>query len=161
MSLEIRDTISPGLARSAKKIADRRPVLEAMGLELVSVTKRAFVDESLRPAPWPARKSGGDHSLLRLSGALWQSIRIAKVTNSEVTVASDRKYAAIHQMGGVIYAKGKALVFSIAGKKIFAKKVTIPARPFFPFTKEGEMIPAAKQRIEAVAKAKIAGLLKS
>lgn len=183
MSIEIRDRISPELARLAKKVSDRKPVLEAMGQALVSMTKRAFTDESLRPSSWPARKNThfeertsktgkkskrviGDetgeeeHNLLRKSGALWQSIRIAKVTNSTVTVGSDRRYAAVQQFGATIRPKNKKfLVFTLGGKKVFAKKVTIPARPFFPFSKAGEMTPVAKQKIEAVVRAKIKAML--
>ena len=39
--------------------------------------------------------------------------------------------ARIHQFGGVITpVKGKCLAFNLGGKKVFAKKVTIPARPY-------------------------------
>ena len=38
------------------------------------------------------------------------------------------KYARIHQLGGIIRPKGGGrLVFSLGGKLVFAKKVTIPA----------------------------------
>lgn len=34
MSLRIRDTLTPGLARVARRIGDNRPMLEAMGAAL-------------------------------------------------------------------------------------------------------------------------------
>lgn len=163
MSVQIRittDSISPSLARAIRATSNAQPILEAMGLQLAAITKRAFTDPALRAAPWAARKSGGDHQLLRKSGALWQSIRISELTSKSVTVGSDRIYAAMHQFGGTIRPKnGKALVFTIGGKKVFAGKVTIPARPFFPF-KGGEMTPLAKQKIEQIARAKIAAMLR-
>jgi phage gpG-like protein len=136
MSLSIRDTLTPALNRRAAKIKDRRPVLEAMGLEFVSLAKRAFVDQTLRPAPW-AKKKDGSPATLRKSGALFQSIRVAEVTNSTVTAASDRAYAAIHQFGGE----------------------HMPARPYFPIL-NGKLTDVARHRIDAVAAAKIKNLLK-
>lgn len=160
MSLSIRDGITPELARIARDIKDRKPILKDMALQLVSITKRAFSDASLRPAPWPPRKSDGptkykvraglknagqtrtakSHNLLRLSGALWQSIRVAEVTHEQATVASDRVYAAAQQFG---YAPRK-----------------LPARPFFPFaTPTSEMTATAKEKIQKVARDRIAKIL--
>ena len=50
-----RDLLTPNLKALARRVSNCRPVLEAMGLALVSVTRRAFNDDSMRPAPWPAR----------------------------------------------------------------------------------------------------------
>src|SRR4051794_28845950 len=118
MSFSVHDGITPELARKARRIADKKPILEAMGLQLVSITKRSFSDASLRPKAWPPRKSGGTHSLLRKSGSLWQSIRITQTTGESVTVGSDRVYAAIQQFGS---------------RKQKGRGSGIPARPFFPF----------------------------
>lgn len=149
MSFQFRDTISPTLARQARAIKDRRPILEAMGAEFTSLTKRAFADAALRPATWPplkpatlARKKG---SMLRESGALWHSIRITALTSSSVTVGSDRVYAAIQQLGGEI-KRGQVVI-------------RIPARPYMPIL-GGKITPAARQKIEAVAKRKIELLLR-
>jgi phage gpG-like protein len=50
---------------------------------------------------------------------------------SEARWGSGVVYARIHQFGGVITpVNGKALVFNLGGKKVFAKKVTMPARPY-------------------------------
>ena len=164
MSLQIRDTLTPAIQRAARRLADRRPLLEAMGTELVSISKRAFSDPSLRPSPWPARKgtrletnaktgrqktvnakSGQQtHSLLRKSGALYQSIRISGLTQDSVTVGSDRPYAAVHQFGSA---------------KPAGRGGGIPARPFFPYDKQGNMTELGKLKIRRVAIAKLQRML--
>lgn len=136
MSFSVRNDISPELARLARKVSDRKPILEAMGLQLVSITKLAFADESLRAAAWAARKGGGSHSLLRKSGALWQSIRITETTNDHVTVGSDRVYAAIQQFGSA---------------KSGGRGSGIPARPFFPFVGQGPMTALAQEKVRKAA----------
>ncbi len=154
MSLQIRltsDTITPDLRRKLGRVSNAQPILRAAGTELVSITKRSFRDPSLRPRAWPA-KSTGEQSNLIQKGMLVSSIRITALDAKSVTVGSDRKYAAIHQLGGVIKAKGKALVFTIGGKKIFAKQVKIPPRPFFPFTPAGELTPGAAKKVGLVIK---------
>jgi phage gpG-like protein len=143
MSLQIRDGISPAIVRLTSRARNRKPILEAMGLEFVSLTKRAFTDPGLRPLPW-RDKVDGTPATLRKSGAMWQSIRVAQVTNDSVTAASDRPYAAIHQFGGKTGKGGK---------------VTMPPRPFFPVL-NGKLTPLAAQRIGAVAKAKALSLMK-
>lgn len=53
---------------------------------------------------------------------------------TEISIGTNVPYAAIHQFGGVITPKNKkALMIPMAGGVIFAKKVTIPARPFLGF----------------------------
>ena len=136
MSIQIRDTLSPALRRRASAIRDRKPILEAMGLVFVSLTKRAFTTPSLRPLPWPDKRDGSP-ATLRRSGALWQSIRITSLTNDSVTVGSDRRYAAVHQFGGK----------------------RMPPRPFFPIL-NSELTPEAKKQIGNVARLKIAALLR-
>lgn len=139
MALLIRDGISPALAAMAKKISDRKPVLEAMALQLVSITKRAFSDSSLRAKSWPARKRPAPHQLLRKSGALFQSIRVAEVTQDHSSVASDRVYAAAQQFGT---AKG------------------LPPRPYFPFASPtAAMTATAQEKLRKVAEAKIQRIL--
>jgi phage gpG-like protein len=158
MSLQIQNSISPALARLIVQVKDRRPVLEAMGTQLVTITKKAFNDASLRAATWPPKRDGSA-ATLKKTGALWQSIRITEITATSVTVGSDRKYAAIHQLGGEITPKAaKALRFFSGGRWWTVKKVTMPARPFFPFL-GGQMTPLAAKKIEDVATAKAKRLI--
>ncbi|HRJ48138.1 MAG TPA: phage virion morphogenesis protein [Opitutaceae bacterium] len=81
------------------------------------------------------------------------------VTQNSVTVSSDRAYAAIHQRGGEIRPKpgNKALRFTIGGATVFARRVVIPARPFFPFLGD-RMTDSAQRKIAGVALAKIRSL---
>jgi len=152
-----RDTLSPALLKAAKAVANRRPILEAMGLAVAGMSARAFNDASLRPSPW-APKSGGGMATLKRSGTLWRSVRISGITNSSVTIGSDRKYAAIHQFGGTILPKsGGRLVFNIGGVTIFAKRVQIPARPFMPFTRT-DFTEKAKRAIASAAERKLRSL---
>lgn len=138
-NISVRDGISPALAMLIRKVRDKKPILEAMGAQLVSLTVLAFTDESLRPAPWlprKARKGDDGHSLLRKSGAMWHSIRISELTNDHVTVASDRPYASYQQFG----------------------TKHIPARPFFPFKKNGRLTQTAQEKILHAAGQKMISL---
>lgn len=164
MSLQIVNSLTPGLRQRMKAISDRRPVLEAMGLQLVSITKRAFGDASLRPAAWTPRKgtrletnakTGKQKtvsvktgrqvsSLLRRSGRLYQSITLTAVGNDSATVGSDAPYAAVHQLGS---------------KKHKGRGSGIPARPFFPFDVSGKPTPLAQKRVTAVAISKLRAIL--
>lgn len=139
MSLQIHNSISPNLARLIVKVKDRRPVLEAMGQQLVTITKKAFNDASLRASAWPGRASDARHigynakgqrinkntgkvegkPLLKKTGALWQSIRITAVAPESVTVGSDRPYAAIHQFGGPIHMPDRKQRLLFDSKKRF------------------------------------------
>jgi phage gpG-like protein len=165
MSFQItRNTLSPALAAIARRLSDKRPLLEAMALSLVSVTKRAFRDDSLRPAPWaPVKKTSG--AALRQSGALFQSIAITGVTQDEARVGTDRPYARYHQFGTdpfEIRPKTKKALFW-AGAAHPVGKVShpgLPPRPFFPFGPDGDMTPRGQAQIEAAARRKLASLLR-
>jgi phage gpG-like protein len=122
MSLQIRNTLSRGVAARLRAWGDRRPVLDAIGAELVAMTKRAFSEPTLRPSPWPPRQktARAPHELLFQTGALRDSIRVVQTAGDSVSVGSDLRYAAVHQFGSA-RQKGPG-----GG---------IPARPFFPMTR--------------------------
>lgn len=153
------DNISPRLEKLLRRGNDAHDVLRAMGTQVTSIASRAFSDPGMRIAAWEARKktkfvantkrpgrqnlvtsSGGStNQLLKKSGALLQSIgRAPIVMGTSVSVGSDRPYAAIHQFGG---------------KTGRGHKVTIPARPFFPFNKSGAMAPWAMEKVAKAAEA--------
>ena len=169
INFSVRDNISPQLAKLAQRLVNRRPLLEAMGLQLVSLTKRAFNDESLRPSTWAAvNKIGPKNAPLKKTGALYQSIKISSLTNNTVTASSDRPYAAIHQLGGktsahIIRARN-ALALYWPGAAHPVKQVNhpgsnIPARPYFPFRPDGAPTPMAIQKLEAILRAKLQAML--
>ncbi len=144
MSLRVRDEITPGLATLARRISDKRPILEAMGVALLSVTTRAFNQPSLRAAPWPAKKDGTP-ATLRKNQVLVRSWRIASVSQSAVVIGSDRPYAAVHQLGS---------------RKKRGRGSGIPPRPMLPFGADRQMTDLGRRRVEAAARAKIRSMLK-
>lgn len=72
-----------------------------------------------------------DRKILQKSGRLRDSI-VSEVSDSEVVVGTNLKYAAIHHFGG------------LAGR---GKKVEIPARPFMPIDAAGNLEPSLRQAI--------------
>jgi phage gpG-like protein len=129
-----RDTISPKLAKLAAAAKHPAPVLRAMGTTFMSITMGNFNDAGAeyRPRPWKP-KHDGTPSKLQKSNTLARSFHLT-VTDKTATVSNPMIYAAIHQFGGVILPKSGKFLSWVGpdGKRIFAKKVTIPARPFFP-----------------------------
>jgi phage gpG-like protein len=91
-------------------------------------------------SPWAALKIRRGQPL-RDTGRLLASIT-SKPDATGVTIGTNLRnkgvsYPAVHQFGAVIEPKNaKRLVFPGLGKQlIFAKRVTIPARPFLPLKK--------------------------
>ena len=132
---KIKDTITPDLQRKLKAMQDRTPYLKAMGTAVVSLAQRAFTDEGLRPSTWEKRKvePKDGHAPLIESGALRKSIRISSVTNKEVTISSDRPYAAAHQFG--------------------YPEHNLPARPFLPFDQSGHLTAKGAEQVEMALRA--------
>jgi phage gpG-like protein len=162
-----RDLLTPALRKKAAALSGsgRRALLEQMGLSLASIAQRAFNDASLRPSAWAPRRSGdGDRPLLKRSGLLWKSPRIAALDDRRVTVGSDRPYASAHQFGTGAYTirpKSKRALFW-PGARHPVKAVHhpgLPARPFFPFDTSGKITPTAAQKIRTAAMAKLKALL--
>ena len=72
---------------------------------------------------------------LLLSGTLRRSIqsRRERSTRGGVSYTVGPRgvpYATIHEFGGTIRPRGEFLVFQVGGELIFARQVTIPARPY-------------------------------
>lgn len=140
MSLIIRDGISPRLGHMARNIADKRPVLEVMALAMQSWTIRAFSEPGLRPAAWPL-KADGSVSTLEKSAALRQSLGPRpNISMTHAVVGSNRAYVAVHQFGS---------------RRPDGPGGGIPARPFFPFTPGGRLMPEASDEIKDAGVAEI------
>lgn len=104
----------------------QRNALSSIGEHVASEATRAFREPSLRPSPWAPRKnSKAKHPLLIKSGSLRQSISWRITAPDTVQVGSDKKYAGYHQQG--------------------TKKM--PARPFFPIDKSGQLTPRIMGKI--------------
>lgn len=143
------DTVSPALARLAGTAKNPEPVLRAMGTTFKSITEGNFnsVGAAYRPVPWRPKRDGTASILQSRNPVLSKSFHLT-VSNTKATLANPMRYAAIHQFGGVIRPKtAKALRFFSGGKWYTVKKVTIPARPFFPVTPDGKLTPAAEDKI--------------
>jgi phage gpG-like protein len=132
-----KDEVRPSLARLASPELIARSVMAA-GTALMATTQRAFNEPALRPTAWAARKSGGAHPLLLKSGTLRQSWHVSSAGGDSVQVGNPTPYAAHQQFGSA---------------KSAGRGSGVPARPFFPADKSGNLTPAGE---EAVGEAIIA-----
>ena len=108
-------------------------------LETLAQTGAATAYDRIRrggPAPdgsgWPARhpRSASRKPLLNRDGDLGDSIATA-ATNRTARWGTNRNYARIHQLGGIVRPRRRrALRFEQGGSQIFARQVVIPARPY-------------------------------
>lgn len=144
---KIRDALTPDLRRKMATAKNPRKALQAIGLTVTSLTQRAFTQPSLRPSPWPAlkaatikakRRDGYGSKPLMSSTMLSRSPRIVSVDQRSVTVGSDRKaggqsLSAVHQYG--------------------TKDKRVPARPHWPFTRDGRPTARAAAAMTSAAKA--------
>lgn len=160
---KVSDTISPDLLALYQAASDKAGIHQAIGLGLVGLTKRAFNNPGLRPSTWPA-KADGSPARLRDTGTLAKSIRILSAGPAGVAIGTDRRYAAIHQLGGTIPPhtirprRGAALAWPGARHpvaKVEHPGAKMPARPFFPFYKTGRPTPRALTEIERIVRAKL------
>lgn len=62
--------------------------------------RQGFLDKSLEP--WKKRKDGTIDGILSKSGNLRRSIRAIKTTEGSVVIGTYKKYAQIHNEGGII-----------------------------------------------------------
>lgn len=144
------DLLGPSLAAKIRTCKNPIKANQAMGLAVVSVAQRAFTQAGLRPSTWPAlkpatikakkRKGYGSKPLIS-SGALAHSPRIVAVDSAKVIVGSDRQVdghslAGIHQLGST--------------------KAHIPARPTWPFDKDGRPTDRGKKTILGAARGALA-----
>ena len=124
----------------------QQSALLSIGAEIKSQAERAFRHPQYRPSPWAPRKETYKHvvnkrtgkgkfkrtdtwPLLIKSGKLRQSISFKLEGTDAVVVGSDAKYAPFHQFG----------------------TKHMPARPFFPLDKSGDLTPRVKQKIIRIA----------
>ncbi len=121
--------VRAALKRLADSAANPKPALAAIGEDLYTMTRKTF---GASTDPWgrtwkPTRR--GNRPLIGAGRFLSGPSLHYNVAGNTLTLGSSAIYAAIHQFGGK------------AGR---GKKVTIPARPFLPFTAGGELAPQAR-----------------
>lgn len=124
-----------GLDEADRRLARLDPIDDAVLLEgcarlIQEQTRRRIREEKTSPdgAAWPANRTGTP--ILYRSAMLERSIDY-RVSAGEAVIGTGLKYARIHQQGGTIVPKSaRALAFTVGGRKVFTKKVAIPARPY-------------------------------
>lgn len=141
--IHVRSAHTDSLRAKLKRVKEfglnPEPLLDIAGAYLVSSIQQHFQDGRSPagfawPSSWRAREQGGTTMIDK--GALVSSIR-HETTRDRVEVGVDgtsqsSKYAYVLHYGAVIFPKrGPFLVFTGPdGHKRFARKVTIPPRPF-------------------------------
>ena len=127
-------TITVDTSQLDKKLADfparmaaaQKRALQAIGQQVASRATQAFRTASFRPSPWAPRKDKkSTHPLLIKSGNLRQSISWKLDGPDTVVIGSSQKYAPYHQHG----------------------TKNMPARPFFPVDKNGNLTPGVMDDI--------------
>ncbi|MGN6777580.1 phage virion morphogenesis protein [Rhizobium sp.] len=145
ISITINDTgVRRGFDQLARLMTNTRPVMAAIGTELVASTHMRFVTQTDPDGQaWQALNSeyaGSKRNtrILTESGRLRDSIN-SRPGNDHVLVGTNVIYAAPHQFGAVIRPKAAShLFFRIGGNLIVANKVTLPARPFLGISGDDE-----------------------
>ena len=122
--------------KKVKKWAKKQPKAVGRGLEKAAQMVRSEAVKNHLSGPKMTQGVGSrtNATLQPGTGDLRSSIN-TKVsvgkTKQNATVGTSMLYARIHEKGGVIKPKNKkSLRFTIGSQVIFAKKVTIPKRPF-------------------------------
>ena len=150
-ALTFRDSLTPALAAQARKLADPRPILEAMGKGMAEIAHRSFNEPSQRAAPWAALKArtikekiraGKSTAILKRNVVLARSFHPVKLTRTSVQVTSTQPYALPLQTGS---------------------KRGLPPRPMLPFIGSdpatATLAPFAAEKIRKIGQAKLNSLL--
>ena len=132
LSITIRAEGIAGVDRALARLTplDSASLMQGLARLIQQQTRRRIEGEKTSPdgKAWPPNRTGT--STLYRQGHLSRSIDyVAGATHLEV--GSGLIYAAIHQYGGTIVPKTKKVLSWRAGnQQVFARKVTIPARPY-------------------------------
>ena len=133
-------------ARLQGLMKNTTPIMAAIGTGVVGSTQRRFTSQVAPDgSPWqtlnPFYAAGKKNSrILTESGRLRDSIS-SSPSRDEVAIGTNVIYAAVHQFGAEIKPKnGTHLIFSINGRTVGAKSVTIPARPFLGISADDEVM---------------------
>jgi len=110
----------------------KKRVSNVVGHEALSLVLEGF-EASKDPygVRWKGLKTRTGQPLLD-TGRLRNSINVRPIDGG-FKLATDVKYAPLHQHGGVVVPRrARALRFMVGGKPVFAARVKVPARPFLP-----------------------------
>ena len=140
-----------GLEQLLQNLTHCRQMMAGVAAELLSMTEDNFESESWGGDKWQDTRRGGKK--LQLSGQLAASIS-TQSGNDFARIGSNKKYAAIHHLGGEIQAKNAEYLMIPIGNSRFARKklVVIPARPYLPIDGSGKLQANGEKRILDVVK---------
>ncbi len=141
------ELVQQAFKKLERAVKDTTPIMRAVGAALVEGTQSRF-EKGVAPdgsgwAPLNPGYAAGKRGpgILRESGmrgGLMASVTM-RAGRDQVEVGTNKVYAAIHQFGGTISAKGGGyLSFRIGDGFARVKSVTIPARPFIGISAEDE-----------------------
>lgn len=114
MQWQMLDLVALQLRINAIERMDTRQMMDAIGHEVETQTKRRIADEKTSPqgeawAPWSERYAAKRHagqSLLESEGHLRDSItHVVEMSGKDVEIGSNLVYARIHQEGGAKVGK--------------------------------------------------------
>lgn len=139
---ELQDALR-ALARLGR---DPSGPMKAVGVRMVATTRNRL-RQGITPQgsafaplnPDYARTAGRGGILRRLGmgGGLMGSIVSEAEGGTRVRIGTNKVYSAIHQFGGTIRPRGAgAMRFRLGERWVFAKSVTIPARPYLGISAE-------------------------
>lgn len=117
---------------------ERVELMETIGRTVQLQTRRRISTEKESPEgeAWKPNRKGSD--ILKNTGRLHESIDYI-AQGDQVEIGTPLIYARIHQDGGTIVPKNsKALAFAVGNATVFAKSVTIPARPYIGLSSDNE-----------------------
>ena len=140
--LEIKldaERLDHGLSTLLKNATDTRTMMRGIATELLSITEENFESEGWGGQRWKQSRRAADEGgkTLQKSGQLAASLT-TQVGSNYARIGSNKKYAAIHHLGGQ------------AGR---GHKTNLPARPSRPLNGHTELQPAAERRLLALARA--------
>ena len=126
-------TVTIDTSDLSRKLADfpaalaraQRVALLKIGNVVERHARDAFKNASLRPSPWAPRKKAYKHQPLLKSTNMWHGIKYKVTGPDTVVVGTPFEYATYHQFG----------------------TKNMPARPFFPIDRYGQIMPTVMQQI--------------
>lgn len=142
LKLEGHERVRRALDRMRGAAARPRRILEDVGSRLEASTRDRFErgegpdGKAWRPSVRAGRGGRRRGRTLIDSGRLRRSI-VSRASESEVVVGTNLRYAAIHQFGGEVRARGAGrLRFFLPGVGWRSpRRVVVPARPFLGIDK--------------------------
>ena len=94
--------------RIIKKLNGIRTLPRELGYIILQETNENFRKQSFNNVPWQLRKNGETgRNLLVQAGTLRRSIRVENANWTQINIATDLKYAKIHNEGGKITVTAK------------------------------------------------------